>query len=289
MRVIKVLEPKGYCSGVINAINIAKKAKSENKDQPVYLLGMLVHNEKVINELKDIGISCIQGEDKFNLLNSLPNESVVIFSAHGHDSKLDELAFQKEMVIYDATCPKVKRNMDLIKEEIAKGNEVIYIGQSHHPECDAALSISNKVSLYDTKLLNNNYLNTTDNPLVVNQTTLNMFDLKEIHKEILKRYPNARIADEICASTRLRQTSIINLPKKADLIIVVGDKASSNTNRLFDIAKTLHQNIESVMISSLDELDISILENKKYVVISSGASTSPKTIDDIFNYINSLN
>ena len=288
MREIKILEPHGYCSGVTNAINIAKKAKLEHSNQEVYLLGMLVHNEHVIKQLTDLGIICFTCETKTKeeLITMIPDGSVIIFSAHGHSDKLNDLAKQKHLIVYDATCPKVEKNMNLIKEEIAKGGEVIYVGQKGHAECEAALSISEKVSLYDTKLLINNYKYTNRKPLVVNQTTLNIIELSNIYKDILKDNPGAVILDEICASTRLRQEALRNIPKECDLILVIGDTHSSNTNRLKDVAEHLHPNIPTVMVSSLDELDKDLIKEKKNIVISTGASTSPEVINDIYNYLN---
>jgi len=287
MRKVKLLSPSGYCAGVINAINIALKARKENGDKPIFLIGMIVHNDIVINMLKDKNIECLESKekDKESLLRSLPDGSIIIFSAHGHNPMLDMVAARKNFEIYDATCPKVRENMRNIIEETLKGNEVIYIGKKDHPECDAALSLSNKVSLYDTKLLFNYSLITSKNPLVINQTTLNYLALKDIHEEILEHIPNAIIKDEICASTRLRQEAVKNIDLDCDLIIVIGDKKSSNSNKLLDVAKTCHPNIESVMISQLNELDCTILDNKKYVSITSGASTPPEVIDNIFNFV----
>ena len=156
---VEILSPQGYCAGVTNAINMAKQAKKENLDKDVFVLGMLVHNKQVIDELSKDNITTIYDKNKsYNeLIELIPNNSVIVFTAHGHDENLDKIAKEKNLIIYDATCSKVKRNLNRIKEAISQGRDVIYIGEKNHPESLAALSISNRVSLYDSNLnLSNN-------------------------------------------------------------------------------------------------------------------------------------
>jgi len=104
----------------------------------------------------------------------------------------------------------------------------------------------------------------------------------------LNHIPGAVIKDEICSSTRLRQEAVKNIDEDCDLIIVIGDKKSSNTNKLLDVAKATHPSIPSIMISDLNELEPTIIENKKYVSIASGASTPPEVIESIFNFIKNM-
>ena len=125
-----------------------------------------------------------------------------------------------------------------------------------------------------------------NSPLVVNQTTLNFLDLKKIHENIVESIPNARITNEICAATRTRQQAIIDLPNDVDLIVVVGDKKSSNSNRLLEIARESHPNASSILVSDVSEFDTNILVNKNHVAISSGASTPLESINAIYDLIN---
>ena len=279
---VEILSPQGYCAGVTNAINMARLAKKEHLDKNVYVLGMLVHNKEVIDELTKENIITIYDKNKTyeELIKLIPNDSVIIFTAHGHDEKLDAIAKSKNLIIYDATCSKVKRNLIRIKEAINNNRDVIYIGEKNHPESLASLSISNKVSFYDKDL----DLSKLNNPLVINQTTLNILSLKDIHNDILSKI-NAEIEDEICPTTRLRQEAIEKLDDSFDLIIVVGDIASNNSKKLLEIAKTSHPHTSSIMISSLNEFDKEMLKNKKKVALASGASTPNKTINDIYSFI----
>lgn len=284
---VEIIEPKGYCSGVTNAIKIALKAKEEHPNKDVFVLGMLVHNEQVINFLEEQGIKVVYNinEDIVKYASFMPDESVIVFTAHGHDSRLDRLAESKKMVVYDAICPKVKQNIEIIRNNLKMGHQVIYIGIPNHPEAVASLSIGKNVFLYDAKQPFDFKQISDDSPLVVNQTTLNFLDLKDVHKNILNVFPNARINNEICAATRTRQQAVINLSDDVDLIIVVGDKKSSNCNRLLEIAKTSHPNVPSYLVSGPNDFDTRILINKNHVAISSGASTPLESINAIYDLI----
>ena len=287
---VTILEPQGYCAGVTNAINIALKAKEEHPNNDVYILGMLVHNQKVINELSEKGITTLYRNERSDeeLLYSIPDGSIVVFSAHGHKKNLDEISEHKKYIVYDATCPKVLNNLRMISKEIEEGHSVIYIGHKNHPEALAALSISSKVYFYDIKG-EFNYRQVKDKkPLVINQTTLNTKELKELYIDIICHLPKARIMDEICPATRLRQEALVNLDNDVDLILVIGDKNSSNTNRLLEIAKSNHPNIDSYLVSDIDELKELEINKKKHVAIASGASTPKNEIDKIKEYLKSL-
>lgn len=277
---VKILEPRGYCAGVSNAIRIALKAKQEHPNQDVYVLGMLVHNDQVVKSLLKEGVNTAYK------IEDIPTGSIIVFTAHGHDKKLDEIAKNRGLIIYDAVCPKVQSNINLMEKEIADGHQIIYIGLSNHPETIGAISISSDVILYDVKQGVDFSLVKDESPLVINQTTLNVLELEDIQKDISTHFPKARITNEICSSTRRRQQAITELKEdEVDLIIVVGDKKSSNSTRLFEVAKQSHPNITSVMISSLSDLNKDVLLNKKHIVISSGASVPDETIDAIFTFL----
>ena len=276
---VEILQPKAYCAGVSNAIKIAYRAKEEHPEKDVYVLGMLVHNNSVVKHLEEKGIKTIYD------INEISDESVIVFTAHGHKRCLDDIAKEKKLIVYDAVCPKVLSNIKLIEENLAQGHEIIYIGQDGHPEAEACLSLNKKVILFSKNILKNYQSIKDESPLVINQTTLNILDIKGTHEAILKVFPNARIANEICGSTRLRQEAITALPDDVDLIIVVGDINSSNTRRLLEIAKQTHHSVESIMISDAKELNNSVWQNKNHIVISSGASTPEEIIDEVYNRI----
>ena len=287
---ITVIEPKSYCAGVTNAINIALKAKQDYPKREIYILGKLVHNQLVINFLNEQGIKTIYQPNKTyeELINTVPKQSILIFTAHGHDKKLNDIALQHSLMIMDATCPKVKHNLDLIEKELADNHQVIYIGHKSHPETEAALSLDKNVLLYDVKF-GFDYSKVNDSsPLVINQTTLNIIDIKNNFEDIKAHIPDARVLEEICNTTRLRQEAVIALPDDVDLIIVVGDIYSSNTKRLYEIARMAHPETLSVMVSELHELNLSLLKEKKHIAIASGASTPLSAIEEIVEYLEKL-
>ncbi len=279
---VEILEPKGYCAGVERAIKLAIKARQDNPERDVYVLGMLVHNNYVVRYLEDKGIKTA------TKIEDIPNESVIIFSAHGHKVHYDALAKDKNLIVYDSTCPKVQSNLDLIKKYLEKGHQIIYIGQEGHPEAEACLSLSKNVILFHKNLLKNYQSISDPNPLIITQTTLNICDVKSVQTDLISVIPGAHVANEVCASTRLRQEAFSSIKERPDLILVVGDRNSSNTRRLLEVAKSTLPQVPSNLISSADELDDKLLANKKRIVISSGASTPLEIInavsDKIKNY-----
>ena len=284
MTKVEMIYPQGYCAGVKNAISVAKQSKNQYPDKNIFILGNLVHNQIVIKALEKMGISTIPGDFE-NALNSLPANSVVIFPAHGHDEKYDQIAKDKGLIILDAVCFKVKQNAAIIKDYVSKGHQVIYIGIDKHPETVACLSIDKNVRLYDINKEFDFSQITDDAPLVINQTTLNILEIAHIHDAIKSHFNNAIIQNEICNSTRKRQEAIVNLPDDVDLIVIVGDKASSNTNRLLEIAKASHPKAESYLVSNVGELDKNTVINKNHIAISSGASTPTETINMVYEEI----
>ena len=287
---VTLCSPQSYCAGVTNAIKIAYKAKKEHPDTPIYVLGMLVHNDEVIKELMNNGITTLYRDKKSDeaLLYELKDGSIIIFSAHGHKKNLDDIAKEKDFIIYDATCPKVKKNLEMIKDELNNNHQVIYIGHKDHPEALAALSLDNNVFFYDIKSDFNYKLIKDKSPLVINQTTLNVDDLKQIYIDIIVNKPKARILDEICNATRLRQESLRLLPSDTNYILIIGDKKSSNTNRLLEIAQSAHKDIPSYLISDIEDIKKLDIASNSHIIIASGASTPQYQIDKIVNYLKRL-
>lgn len=282
---VNLIKPQGFCSGVTKAISIAKKAKEENPNKKVYILGMLAHNKTLVDDLNKEGFITLSDVNEEESVKSLKAGDVLVFTAHGHDIKIENLAKEQGLIVYDATCFKVKSNLEKIRKEVNAGHQVIYIGQKGHKEANAALSVSPNVSLYDTQLLINYYLITDVNPYVINQTTLNFYNLSNYHKDILEHIPGARIENEICAATRLRQEAVTKIEKDTDLIVVVGSKKSSNSNKLFDIALKCFPGAATYMVNDLDELKQLSIEGKKKAAVVSGASTPKYIVDEIYNYL----
>jgi len=287
---VSVSNPHGYCTGVIRAIELVKKAREQHPSGDIFVLGSIVHNEDVIDSLSDIGIVTVRDSNKTqaDLLHSLPDASIVVFTAHGHDRHLDALAKEKGMIIYDATCPMVEDNHRIIQNEIRLNHQVIYIGKRLHPEAIAALSFSPQVFLLE-RVADFPFGSIIDpSPLVINQTTLSLAKLHAIHDEILARIPMARIADEICDATRLRQKGVTNLPMETELIYVVGGENSSNTQSLFDIAREHFPSAKVMKILNELDIDKNDLIGLDHISVVSGASTPLETTNRVVEMLKSI-
>ncbi|MFA5421576.1 MAG: 4-hydroxy-3-methylbut-2-enyl diphosphate reductase [Bacilli bacterium] len=282
--------PHGYCTGVIRAIELVKEVRRKHRDGDVFVLGSIVHNEDVIQELAALGITTVRENNKSleELLRSLPDRSVVVFTAHGHDIRLEAIARAKGMISYDATCPMVTANHRIIQDEIKRGHQVIYIGKKNHPEALAATSLSNRVFLIE-KYGDFARLSLTDeSPLIINQTTLSHLELAKLHQSILDLIPKSRIADEICDATRLRQKAVLNLPRETELVYVIGGANSSNTASLAEIA--VQRLPEARIIRILNECDVDKkdLIGLNYVAVVSGASTPLETTNRVIALLKKL-
>lgn len=281
MKIIPV-KYKGYCQGVVHAISIALKTKEEYPNETITILGSLVHNKYVVNELIKEGINVIENTKKtrLELLDNI-NEGIVIFTAHGVSDKVVQKAKDKGLKIVDATCPDVKKTYTLIANNIDK-HEIIYIGKENHPESEGIIESFEGIH-FITSIDDVNKLPHLSNPLVTSQTTLSIKDIENITKAIKDRYQNVIIAQEICNATRLRQEAILEL-ENVDALIVVGDKLSNNSKQLFNIAKSI--NIPNVyFIDSAKSLTKIMLENKNSIAITSGSSTPNSITNQVINTI----
>ena len=281
---VTLLKPIGHCFGVIKAIELARDVAKKYKDKNIYVFGLLVHNEEVTKYLEGLGIKTVDtsSNNPVDLLNNFTKDDIVIFTAHGHPLEYEQILNARGALFFDATCSKVKECFKQIKE----AGEVIYIGKNNHPETNAALTMNKNAYLYDIHNGFDYSLVKTDYPLVINQTTLSFIELETIHNEIKNKLPNAIFAEEICNATLLRQKAINELDKIVDALIIVGSKKSSNTMKLFDIAKAKHPDIQTLLVNNVDELKQYQLG--KNIAIASGTSTSIKTIKEIKEYLESL-
>ena len=284
---VKKLIPQGYCKGVYNAIKETLATKEKYPNEKIYILGLVIHNKLIKEELEKLGIISLYSKEKsrIELLENI-NEGIIILTAHGTDLELIKYIKSKNLKIVDTTCKYVSSTYELIENELNNNHEVIYIGIHNHPEATATISINrDKVHLIQNKeeIIN---LNIKDkSPLITNQTTLSKNQINDIYNEIIKHYPLARISNEQCDATRLRQDAIINFNDDFDLIIVVGDKLSNNSKQLYNLAKN---KCEACLVESILDLDINILKDKQYIGITSGASTPSSITNQIYEFISNF-
>lgn len=278
---VKAIVPRGYCKGVVRAINIAKKASQQYQD--VYILGMIVHNQYIVNALEDMGVYTIdhKGKTRLELLDDIEHGTVII-TAHGASEQVFDKAKQKGLNVIDASCLDVIKTHDLIRNKLNQGYEILYIGKKGHPEAEGAVSIdSNKIHLI-TKKEDINNVDKNKKYIMTNQTTMSLYDVYNLCEYAKETLPHVEIMKETCMATRIRQEAIQNIEDDVDIVFIVGDPHSNNTQKLASIAR---KNKEVHMIESLQDLDIETLKGKKKAAVSSGASTPTYLTNQVIDFL----
>lgn len=185
----------------------------------------------------------------------------------------------------DATCPDVTKTHDLIREKVAEGYHVLYIGKKGHPEPEGAVGIApDRVHLVQTVDEIEKLSMPTDRLIVTNQTTMSQWDVKHLMDAIIKRYPQVEVHNEICLATQVRQEAVAEQAGEADLTIVVGDPRSNNSNRLAQVAEEI-AGVPAYRIADLSELDLEWLKGKKRVAVTSGASTPTPLTKEVIQFL----
>jgi 4-hydroxy-3-methylbut-2-enyl diphosphate reductase len=273
LEIIKVT-PRGYCYGVVDAINLVKKvAKDPATPRPIYVLGQIVHNRHVIDEMTELGVITLDGEDRLALLDQVES-GTVIFTAHGVSPAVKIKAREKGLNVLDATCPDVTKTHDLIRELVAKDYQIIYIGKKGHPEPEGAVGVApERVYLVERAAdLDRLSFGPEQKLAVTNQTTLSQWDTLDLMNQVKERWPWAEVYNEICLATQLRQEAVAKTAPEADLVIVVGDVRSNNSNRLVQVARE-KAGKEAYLVDSEADLDPNWFQGKRKVAVTSGAST----------------
>ena len=283
---IKRVVPSGYCKGVVNAINIVKKTKEQYPNENIYILGMIVHNSYVSKQMEDLGVITLEDPNlsKEELLDTI-DKGVVIFTAHGISDKIKQKALDKGLICVDASCVDVLKNKDLIKSYLDKGYDVVYFGKKNHPEAEAILSLSNNIHLVSNISDIDNLNISNDNLFITNQTTMSYLEVEDMLKLIKDKYPTCIIQKEICNATSSRQLAITNI-KDGDVLYVVGDVKSNNTNKLKEIGSKYFKKV--FLISNYKEINKKDLVDENKIYVTAGASTPPILIDEVIDYLSKL-
>jgi len=269
------------------AINIAKKTALENPQKQVYVMGMIVHNKYVAESLAQYGVITLDKSKEMKQWLDELEPAIIIFSAHGISEKIKDYAQNKGWEVIDASCVDVIKTQDLIKEQLKENKEIFYVGKKGHPEANAVLSISDHIHLISNSDEINNLAN-YEKIFVTNQTTMSIFDVAKIFNKIKEIFPQAEFAQEICDATTMRQQAILDL-KNCDLLYVVGDPHSNNSQQLARIA--LENGIKSAkLIETANDINEEDLKEKEVIYVTSGASTptylSRQVLEILNNYAN---
>jgi 4-hydroxy-3-methylbut-2-en-1-yl diphosphate reductase len=288
MKVLKIT-PRGYCYGVVDAMIIARNAALDKTlPRPIYILGMIVHNKHVTDAFEEDGIVTLDGENRLEILEKVET-GTVIFTAHGVSPEVRELAKRKGLVSIDATCPDVTVTHDLIEEKTAEGYDIVYIGKKYHPEPEGAIGVApHAVHLIETIEDVENLNVKNDKLLVTNQTTMSQWDVVHIMDALKVKYPHIEVHKEICLATQVRQEAVAQQAGESELLIVVGDPKSNNSNRLTQVSVEI-ANTPSYRISDVSELDVKWLEGIETVSVTAGASTPTLIVREVIAFLENYN
>ncbi len=272
---ILLAQPRGFCAGVVRAIDIVERAL-DLYGAPVYVLHEIVHNQRVLTDLTARGAIFVES------LDDIPAGAHTIFSAHGVSEKVVERAKQRNLAILDASCPLVTKVHLQSKQYEAEGYTVIIVGHSGHPEVEGIRGNLDLCYVVDT---GDDVLAV---PLVpdrryayVTQTTLSIDDTRELIGALTKRFPQIIGPDisDICYATQNRQNAVKTAAGQSDLVLVIGADNSSNSNRLREVAAT--ENTPSYRIQSAADLDPEWFNDVDVVGISAGASTPEILVNEV--------
>ena len=282
MRVI-LAQPRGFCAGVVRAIEIVERALDKYQ-APVYVRHEIVHNRHVVDSLKAKGAILVEEVDQ------VPDGAHAVFSAHGVARSVFQAAEKRGLPVLDATCPLVSKVHSQAKRYVRQGRTMILIGHAGHPEVEGTIGqIDAPVHLIstveDAKALDF----PVNTPLAyVTQTTLSVDDTKAVIDALRARFDNIIGPDttDICYATQHRQTAVRDMCKMAEVILVVGAKNSSNSNRLCEIG--LEEGIPSYLIADATALDPAWLVGKENVGLTAGASAPEELILEVIEALRKL-
>lgn len=272
--------PRGFCAGVTRAVK-AVEDTLEIFGAPVYVKHEIVHNQAVVKRLADLGAITIED------LTEVPEGSVVVFSAHGSPRAHYEEAAKRQLKLIDATCPLVTKVHLEFQRYIKDGYQIIYIGHKGHPEGvgvlgelpDLEVPLVETVS--DVELLN---LPSAEKMIYLTQTTLSLDDTKEVIDALQAKYPSiiAPPLQDICYATTNRQEAVKELARQVDFVLVVGSKASSNSNRLAETARS--SGVRAELVEGVQSLKEEWFSSVQRIGITAGASAPEDLVQAIVRY-----
>ncbi len=279
---VDLANPRGFCAGVDRAIDMVELAIAKF-GAPIYVRHEIVHNTFVVNDLKAKGAVFIED------LREVPTGKTVIFSAHGVSQAVRKEADALGLNVFDATCPLVTK----VHVEVAKlkkeGFEIVMIGHAGHPEVEGTVGQTDGIYLVESLADVATLPLPSDAKLsFVSQTTLSVDDTLEIVNALKKKYPNVRAPrkDDICYATQNRQDAVKFLAPKVDVMIVVGSQASSNSNRLREVAEL--KGARAYMVDGAEDIAAEWIQDAKRVGVTAGASAPKVLVDEVIAKLKSL-
>jgi 4-hydroxy-3-methylbut-2-en-1-yl diphosphate reductase len=282
MKVI-LAQPRGYCAGVVRAIDIVERALQKH-GAPVYVRHEIVHNRHVVDSLKAKGAHFVED------LAEVPAGSITIFSAHGVSRAVEDDAQTRGLSVLDATCPLVAKVHKEGQRYVDHGRTVILIGHAGHPEVEGTLGqLSGRVYLVQDQADVSALDIPPDTPLAyITQTTLSVDDTRSTIVALKKRFTNVVGLDtrDICYATQNRQSAVRELSKRVELILVVGASNSSNSNRLREIGA--EAGIPSYLVADGSDIDLAWIAGKSTIGVTAGASAPEILVEDVIDTLRAI-
>jgi (E)-4-hydroxy-3-methyl-but-2-enyl pyrophosphate reductase len=278
---MKVLISKylGFCNGVRGAYKLAVKTASNN--EPTYMLGNLVHNQKVIDELKGKGVISIKS------LKEIPKGATgnLIISAHGISPEVFEDAAKTGLTIIDTTCPWVKKPQTLAKQMLDEGYHVVIVGDKNHAEVAGIMGwAENKAEIVEN-VKEAKKIAFHEKIAVIAHTTQARQNFDEVINELTSKTNELRVCDTICDATGKMQRAATDIAKRSEIMLVIGDKKSANTRRLKELCE--ETGAKTYQIESADDLDLNWLKGFDIIGVTAGASTPDNVIEAVTSKLQS--
>ena len=279
MEVIKA-KTAGFCFGVKRAVDTVYE-QVDSCEGVIYTYGPIIHNEEVVKDMESKGVIVIRSEEE---LDSLA-EGTVIIRSHGVEKRIYDKLEKKGIRIVDATCPFVKKIHKIVSKESAQGAHIVIIGNPEHPEVQGIRGWAgeNVSVVQDAEAAEKIEFDKNVKICVVSQTTFNYNKFKDLVEIIKKKSYDVSVLNTICNATKERQTEAKSIAESVDAMIVIGDKHSSNTQKLFEICRMACNN--TYYIQTLDDLNLNQLGSVETVGITAGASTPNNIIEEVQNNV----
>lgn len=269
----------GFCFGVKRAVERVYEQTDSGKK--IYTYGPIIHNEEVVKDLEERGVSVIETQEDLAALT----EGTVVIRSHGVPKKIYDLIEEKGLECVDATCPFVKRIHKIVEKESRAGAKVVIIGNAGHPEVEGIMGWScSPATVIESAQEAEKFIPAEGKSVcVVSQTTFNYNKFKELVEIFEKKGYNVNVVNTICNATEERQTQAREIAAKVDAMIIIGGKHSSNTRKLYEICK--EKCADTYFIQTLDDLHLELPKNASLVGITAGASTPNNIIEEVQNYV----
>ena len=273
---VKVAEHAGFCFGVRRAVDKVYEL-IESQEKPIYTLGPIIHNESVVGDLEAKGVKVIENIEQLHSVR----DGVVVIRSHGVGRAVYELMESLGLSYVDVTCPNVLKIHKIVERESKAGKNIVIIGNAKHPEVEGICGWSvSKPVVIETVEEAEEYQAMNGNPVcIVSQTTFNYNKFKELVEKILKKGYDILVLNTICNATQERQVEAMRIASQVDLMLVIGGKNSSNTQKLYEICRKECKN--TCYIQTLGDLNPECIRSVRSVGITAGASTPNNIIEEV--------